>query len=161
MLVTGVYFSDIVLAVHVVFVVAAFGVLICYPVIAAAAERIDRRSVPLLLRVRVIIGRSLVNPGLLFVVAAGVYLAAHLGDWGKFYVQWGIGAALVIGALEGMFVIRRSGKLAALAQRDIDASPEGDVVWSDEYLSARTRADQVNALLAMIVVVTVYLMAVK
>lgn len=161
MLVVGTYFWQIVLAIHVVFVVAAFGVLVSYPVIAAAAERIDRRSVPLLLRVRVIIGRSLVNPGLLLVVAAGIYLAADLHEWHDFFVQWGIGAAVVIGALEGGFVIRRSSKLAELAQRDIEAAGSGEVVWSDEYLSRRARADQVNTLLALLVVVTVYLMVVQ
>ncbi len=44
MLVPAVFFWQIVLAVHVVFVVAAFGLLLSYPLITIAAERIDRRS---------------------------------------------------------------------------------------------------------------------
>ena len=76
-------------------------------------------------------------------------------------MQWGIGAVLVIGGLEGMFVIRQSGKLAELAQRDIDASGVGEVNWSQEYIAARGRADQVNTLMAMLVVVTVFLMVVQ
>lgn len=161
MLVPAVLFSQVVVAIHVAFVVAAFGALITYPVTVIAAERLDRRSVPLLHRVRKILGRSLVNPGMLVVVIAGVYLAFDLHEWGQFFVQWGVGAVLVIGALEGSYVIRQSGHLADLAQRDVDAAAGGEVRWSDEYVSARTRADQVNALMAAIVIVTVFLMVVQ
>lgn len=162
MLAPAVLFWQIALAVHVVFVVAAFGLLLAYPFIVIAVERFDRRSVPVLLRVRQLLGRSLVNPGLLIVVIAGVYLAAHQHQWGQFYVQWGIGAVLVIGALEGGFVVRQSGKLAELAARDISASPAGgEIVWSSDYLDARNRHDQVNALLAVLVVVTIFLMVVQ
>jgi hypothetical protein len=162
LLVPAVYFWQIALAVHVVFVVAAFGLLLAYPFIVIAVERFDRRSVPVMLRVRQLLGRSLVNPGLLLVVIAGVYLAAEQHQWHEFYVQWGIGAALVIGALEGGFVVRQSGKLAELAERDINASAgNGQVTWSNDFLAARGRADQVNALLAVLVVVTIFLMVVQ
>jgi hypothetical protein len=162
LLAPAVFFWQVALAVHIVFVVAAFGLLLIYPFIVMGVERFDRRSVPVLLRVRKLLGRSLVNPGLLLVVAAGVYLAAHDHQWHEFYVQWGIGAVLVIGALEGAVVIGQSGKLADLADRDIAASPAtGEVLWSGDYLAARGRADQINALLAVIVVVTIFMMVVR
>ncbi|MDE3134049.1 MAG: hypothetical protein KGL15_08290 [Acidobacteriota bacterium] len=162
MLVPAVYFWQIALAVHVVFVVAAFGLLLAYPFVAIAVERFDRRAVPAVLRARQLLGRSLVNPGLLIVVIAGVYLAAEEHQWHEFYVQWGIGAVLVIGALEGAFVTRESGRLAELAERDVNASRgNGQVAWSRDYLAARSRADQVNALLAVLVVVTIFLMVVQ
>ena len=81
MLVPAVYFWQIALAVHIIFVVAAFGIVIAYPAVAVAAERIDRRSVPVILRTRKVLGRSLVNPGLGVVVIAGVYLASELHQW--------------------------------------------------------------------------------
>jgi hypothetical protein len=161
LLVPAVFFWQIALAVHIIFVVAAFGIVVSYPLIAIAAERLDPRSVPLVLRLRQLIGRSIINPGLLIVVLAGVYLSANLHQWHAFYVQWGIGAVIVIGALEGAFVIRQSGKLADLAERDIVASGDGEIDWSDDYLTARGRADQVNALMAVIVVVTVFFMVVQ
>ncbi len=162
MLITAVYFWQVALAVHVVFVVAAFGLLLVHPFIVMAAERLDRRAVPGILRVRRLLGRSLVNPGLAMVVIAGVYLAAYEHQWSRFYVQWGIAAALVIGGLEGAVVIRQIGRLADLAERDLAASgPAREVTWSAEYLAARGRADQVNALLGVIVVVTTFLMVVK
>jgi len=160
-LVEAVVFWQIVLAVHVVFVVAAFGLLLAYPLITIAAERLDRRSLPVILRIRVLLSRSLVNPGLLVVVISGVYLAAQQHQWSDFYVWWGIAAALVIGGLEGALVTRQSAALAALAERDVGLFGEADGGWSSDYAAARSRADQVNALLAVIVVVTTFLMVVQ
>ena len=161
MLASAVFFWQVVLAIHVVFVVAALGALVAFPVISLAAERLDRGSVPLLHRVRRVLGRSLINPGLLVVVIAGIYLASDLHTWHEFYVQWGLGVIIVLGALEGVFVIRQSGRLAELAQRDIDAASGGEIKWSPDYVAARGRADQVNALMAVLVIVTVFLMVIQ
>jgi hypothetical protein len=161
MLVPAVFFWQIVLGIHVVFVVAALGALVAYPVIALAAERLDRNSVPLFHRVRQVLGRSLINPGLLVVVLAGIYLATDLHTWHDFYTQWGLGVVIVLGALEGAFVTRQSGRLAELAQSDIDAAAGGEIKWSSDYVSARGRADQVNALMAVLVIVTVFLMVIQ
>lgn len=161
MLVSAVTFPTVALAVHILFVVAAFGIVIGYPVILLAAERLDRRPMPVLHRVRVNVGRALVNPGLLVVVIAGVYLASHLHQWSHFYVQWGIGAAVVIGALEGAFVIPQEKRLAELASRDIEAAGEGEVEWSRDYLAARNRASLVGWLMALLVAATVVVMTVQ
>jgi hypothetical protein len=161
LLVPAVFFWQIALAVHIIFVVTAFGIVVTYPFMIIAVERIDRRSVPALLRMRKLLARALVNPGLAVVVIAGVYLAAELHQWHEFYVQWGIGAVLVIGALEGAFVVRQSGRLADMAQRDIEAAGGGEVTWSEDFVAARGRADQVNAIMAVLVVVTIFFMVVQ
>ncbi len=161
MLIPAVFFWQIILAVHIVFVVAAFGLLLSYPLITMAAERIDRRSLPAILRVRMLLSRSLVNPGLLLVVISGVYLASQQHQWGDFYVWWGIAAALAIGGLEGALVRRQSAALATLAERDVSLFGSEHGSWSSDYVTARGRADQVNALLAVIVVVTTFLMVVQ
>lgn len=189
MLVTAVVFSQVVLAIHVVVSVAAYGVLICYPVIAAAVERVDPRAVPALLRARLLVSRALVNPGMVLVVASGVYLTFEWSQWGQFYVIFGIIVAVVIGGLEGAFVAGGAERLAQLAQHDLDLAasdlPSGvgasgqaadggarggargsvasapKVVWSPAYLAARTRADRVNILLAALVVAVLCVMVVQ
>jgi hypothetical protein len=130
-------------------------------VIVLAAERLDRRTMPVLHRVRVIVGRSLVNPGLLVVVIAGVYLASHEDAWSHFFVQWGIGAAIVIGGLEGSFLIPHEKRLARLATRDIEAAGGGEVKWSDDYAATRNRANLVGWAMALLVAATVVVMTVK
>ncbi len=155
-------FFQVVLAIHIVFVLIAFGIVVAFPVIAAAVERIDRRAVPALYHARRTAGRTLVNPGLLIVVIAGVYLAAHLHQWHEFYVQWGIAAVVVLGALEGAFVIRQSKRLAEVATEEItEAGSGGEVNWSSKYINRRGRSDAVNLLMAVIVIVTCFLMVIQ
>jgi hypothetical protein len=85
-LIPAVFFWQIALALHIIFVVVAFGTVVTFPLLASGAERLDRSSVPLILRLRQLIGRGFVNPGLLVVVLAGVYLASKLHQWHYFYV---------------------------------------------------------------------------
>jgi hypothetical protein len=165
MLVPAVAFSDFILALHILGAVIGFGVVFAFPVLFSVAGRTDPGVIPWLLRARKSIGRYLVNPGLTLVVLAGIYLASDEHYWSSFFVAWGIVAALVIGALEGSFIIRRAGALADLAERDLAASavPSGgrrtSATWSSEYAAQLRRFSAVGNLMALIVVVTVFLMA--
>ncbi|MGC9221589.1 MAG: hypothetical protein ACP5H2_09620 [Solirubrobacteraceae bacterium] len=161
MLLTALSFWQLALGLHVIIAVAALGVLVAYPLIGVTAERTDPRVVPTLHRVRVTIGRSLVNPGLALVLIAGLYLAGEHHLWDRFYVIFGIVAVVVLGAVEGALVGRYSKRLAEIARRDVDASGDGRVLWSDEYLALRAGLDRGNALMALIVIITVFLMVVR
>jgi hypothetical protein len=161
LLVTAVTFPDIVLAIHIMAVVLAFGIVVAWPLVAQVVEGVDPKAVATLYRARVLLGRTLVNPGLLLVVIAGVYLAAHGHDWKEFFVQWGIAAAVVLGALEGALVMRQSRKLAELATRDIDAAAGGSVSWSEEFVAGRSRNSMISIAMAIIVLATVYVMTVN
>jgi hypothetical protein len=161
LLVTAVAFPDIVLAIHIMSVVLAFGIVVAWPLVSQTVERVDPRAVPMIFRVRVLLGRTLVNPGLLLVVAAGIYLASDLHLWKQFYVMWGLGAAIVLGALEGAVAMRQSRKLAELAASDIESAGSGSVSWSEEFITRRGRADMVSMLMAVLVLATVYVMTVK
>ena len=151
-------FFQVVLAIHILAVVIGFGVTFAYPIMFAAARRADPAVLPWLYRTMQRFGRFLVNPGLLVVVLAGVYLASHLHQWKVFYVQWGIGAAIVIGAVEGAFMIPREGRLAKVADRDL-AAADGGVTWSDEYNSTFRQLSAGGVILNLIVIVTVFMMA--
>jgi hypothetical protein len=160
MLVTAVAFSDVILAVHIAAVVISFGVTFAYPVMLIASERMDRRTVPWFHRLQQAIGRRLTNPGLTIVLLAGIYLASHEHQWKSFFVQWGLGAVVVLGGLEGGFMIPTAGKLADLAERDLAAAAAGSVQWSPEYLKLRRRVGLVGALMSVLVLLTIYLMTV-
>jgi hypothetical protein len=164
-LIQAVVFSDFIVAIHILAVVIAFGVTFAYPLLFAAAARVDPTVTPWLLRSRQRIGRLLVNPGLLIVVLAGIYLASDLHQWSTFYVPWGIGAVIVIGGIEGSVIIPRAGRLAELAERDLAAAavPAGgqrvSAQWSSEYQAGFRQLSIAGGLLDGIVVVTVFLMA--
>ncbi|MGI8412090.1 MAG: hypothetical protein ACR2LV_04595 [Solirubrobacteraceae bacterium] len=159
MLLTGVAFSQVILAVHILAVVATFGVTFAYPLMALVA-RSDPRTAPGVHRLRMLIGQRLINPGLLVVLLAGIYLASDLHQWKKFYVQWGFAAVVVLGALEGGVMIRGERKLARLADRELGGSSPGGVTWSAEYSALRKRTAAVGGVMSLLVVVTVYLMTV-
>lgn len=152
---------EIVMAVHVMAVVIAFGGTFAYPVMFAAAGR-DPRSLPLLHRIEYRIERWLVNPGLLVVVVAGIFLASDGHLWSEFFVQWGLGVAVVIGALVGSVMIPTAKRAEALAERDLGAAGEsGEVELGEEYRAAVRRLAIVGTTLWALVLATIFVMVVK
>jgi hypothetical protein len=161
MLIQAVVFWQLVLAVHIVAVVAGFGVVFAYPVFVLAGARLDPRAMPWFHRMQQMVGRRLINPALGVVLIAGIYLASDLHQWKQFYVGWGVVAVVVIGALEGAVMIPGEGRLAELAERDIAAAGDGAVAWSPEYQAQVRRVGAFGALLSLLIVVTVFLMTVQ
>jgi hypothetical protein len=117
---------EIVLAVHVMAVVVAFGVTFAYPIIFAVGARHGPRSLPLLHRIEYTIERLLINPGLLVVLAAGIFLASDGHHWSEFFVQWGLGSVVVIGALVGSVMIPTAKRAEKIAARDVATAGDGE-----------------------------------
>jgi hypothetical protein len=153
---------DVVLAIHIVGVVMAFGVVFAYPIMFALAAKHDPRGLPLMHRIETTVDRTLVNGGLVAVVGAGIYLASDGKHWSEFFVQWGLGAAIVIGGLVGSVMIPASKRAQRLAERDLAPSDgKGNVEMSEEYRAVTRRLAIVGSLLSALVVVTIVFMAIK
>jgi Predicted integral membrane protein (DUF2269) len=150
---------DVVLAIHIMGVVVAFGVVFAYPLMFRVAANADPRSLPTVHRIETAIERVLVNGGLVVVVGAGVFLATDGKHWSEFFVQWGLAAAIVIGGLVGAVMIPASKKAQQLAERDL-ASGDG-AAMSEEYQAVVRRLQVVGSLLSVLVLVTIFFMAVK
>jgi hypothetical protein len=161
MLVTAVAFWQVILAVHIAAVVVAFGVTFAYPLILAVGSRLDPRALPWFHRVQVTLGQRLVSPGLVVILAAGIYLASKLHQWSTFYVQWGLGVTIVLGALGGLFYAPHERKLAELAERDVNAAADGEVRLSEEYLATRRRYAIGGWGGPVLILITAYLMTVQ
>jgi Predicted integral membrane protein (DUF2269) len=152
-------FYEVVLAVHIMAVVIAFGVTFAYPIMFAVAAKHDPRSLPLVHRIEYTVERMLVNPGLLLVVLAGIYLASKGHYWSDFFVQWGLGAVVVIGALIGAVMIPTAKRAEVAAARDVAAAAGGDVEMGEEYQALVRRLSSVGSLLSLLVLVTIAIMA--
>ena len=152
---------EIVLALHIMGVVAAFGVTFAYPIIFAVGAKAQPRALPLLHRIEYSIERWLVNPGLLVVFGAGIYLASDGHHWSAFFVQWGFAVVIVIGALVGAVMIPTSKKAEQAAARDIAAAGDGEVVFGEEYQGLVRRLNLVGTTLSLLVLVTILFMVVK
>jgi hypothetical protein len=152
---------EIVLAVHVMAVVVAFGVTFAYPIMFAVTARSDPRALPLMHRVEYTIERTLINPVLGLVLIAGIFLASDGHHWGEFFVAWGVAAAVVIGAVVGAVLIPTAKRAETTAERDIAASTGDPVEMSEEYRMLTRRLQVVGTLLSLLVLVTVLFMVIK
>src|SRR6185312_801284 len=118
-MVLAVTFYTFVLAVHIAAIVIAFGVTFAYPVMYAVGIRSEPRSMPGLHRIQHTVGKFFISPFIGLSLLAGIYLASKLHAWSRFYVQWGLGAIILLGGLGGAYLAPRERKLAELAERDI------------------------------------------
>ena len=152
---------EIVLALHIMAVVVAFGVTFAYRSSSPSGQKTQPRALPLLHRIEYSIERWLVNPALVVVLGAGIYLASDGHLWSEFFVQWGFAAVIVIGALVGSVMIPTSKKAEQAAERDIAAAGDGELVFSEEYQGLVRRLTLVGSTLSGIVLLTILFMVVK
>jgi hypothetical protein len=162
MFTTAVAFYNVILAVHIAAVMAAFGITFAYPVIFTVAQRIgDPRGLAWFHRVQIQLGKRVITPALAVVVIAGVYLASDVDAWGEFWVLWSLGAAIVLGALGALFFEPTETRAAELLERDIAAAGDGPFQPSPEYEAVASRAGMVGGLSGLLVLVTVFVMTAK
>ena len=152
---------DWVMGVHIIAVVVAFGWTFTLPLVFAVAAKRDPRSLPLLHRNEVVISRYMTNPALLVIVAAGVYLASEGHHWSEFFVQWGLGAVIVIGALVGSVLIPTAKKAEDAARRDLESYSGGEFTPSPEYAALTRRLGAAGGLAWVLVLLTILFMAAK
>lgn len=157
----AVAFFEVVLAIHIAAAVIGFGATFTFPIMFSVAARHELRSLPVLHRIEYTIDRWLVNPGLAVVVIAGVYLASKLHQWSNFYVQWGLGVAIVIGALVGSVMIPTAKRAEQIAVKDISEADGGPVSMSQEYRKLVNRLSTVGGLLSLLVLITIYFMVTR
>jgi hypothetical protein len=150
---------EVVLAIHIMAVVVAFGVTFAYPIMFTVAARQDPRGLPLVHRIEYTVERTLINPGLALVLLAGIYLASKGHYWSDFFVQWGLAAVVVIGALVGGVMIPTAKRAELAAARDVAAGGDGEIVLGEEYRALARRLTAVGTLLSLIVLVTILFMA--
>jgi len=148
-----------VLAVHIMAVVLAFGVIFAFPLVALTGRRMDPSGLPWFHRMQRKLGQALISPGLLVVIVAGLYLAGKLHTFSAFYVQWGIGVSIVLGGLVGGYLGPRQSKLATLAERDLSTGAGGrGGALGKEYVALSREVDIVGLVACLLVLVTVFLM---
>jgi hypothetical protein len=155
----AVQFFEVVLALHILAVVFAFGATFAYPVLLGTVTKADPRALPALYRALHAISQRVIMPGVAAILLFGIYLASHLHLWSSFFVQWGLGVVIVIGAVEGAYLGPREKRLIEVADRDVAAAGEGQVAFSAEHDSLVRQVGVVGALMDLLVVITIYFMA--
>jgi hypothetical protein len=131
------------------------------PLWYVVAARSAPRSLPLLHRIEYTATRFVLNPALLVVLAAGIYLASEGHHWSEFFVQWGLGAIVVIGALAGSVMIPTSKGAEEAAEADLAAAGDGEPQQGAAYMALVKRLNVVGSVLWLLVLLTILFMAAK
>lgn len=145
------------LFIHVLAVVLAFGPTFAYGIIFSVLPKYPR-SAPAFFEAIRKIDNYLVNPGMLVVLAAGIYLMAK-GNWdgSEAFIAVGFVAIIALFGLQHAFFRPQGRKAQELAERDLS----GGDTFSAEFEEISRRLGTVGPIAGLIVVVAIFFMVVK
>lgn len=156
----AVHFYDVIVFVHILSVLIAFGPPFAYGMFTAIAEREGRGESVLAVGKGIIFwDRVPGTVGMTLVLLSGIYLASD-GPYGmgSFFISWGFVAIVVLFGFAHGFFVPRVKRLLAVAERDLEEPGEG---LSPEYHAISAQIARVGMLAAVIVVLTIYVMTAK
>lgn len=154
-------FYDVVVAVHVIGVVAAFGVTFAYPVLLTYMKRQQPHAMAALHAAQDQLGKKVITPSMVVVLVAGAYLASDIDVWDRPWVSVPMLILIVLFGLGGAFFAPQERKLSDLAQRDIAAAAGSKVEFSAEYEARYKRLMTVGLVAAALVAIAVFVMITK
>jgi uncharacterized membrane protein len=148
----------IALFLHILAVVLAFGPTFGYAFFFSVSPQYPRATPAILAGVQKV-DKYLVNPGIVVLLLAGIYLLADEPVWetSDAFISVGFVAIIVLFGLQHAFFQPEVREAKALAERDLKA---GDTL-SDEFVALGDRIGKVGTLAGVIVVVTIFFMAYK
>jgi hypothetical protein len=148
--------------IHVSAVVVGFGATFAEALMFPVAMSVDKRHLPFVHKLGIAINQRLATPALALILITGIYQTID-GDWefGSFWISATFLIVIVLGGLLGAYFIPTDRKLAAMAERDIKASGDGEIVLSDEYQRGAKRIGAVGAFAGFLVILAVFLMVTK
>ncbi len=143
--------------IHILAVVLAFGPTFAYGLIFSVMPKYPR-SAPAFFEAIRRVDNYLVNPGMVVVLLAGIYLMAE-GNWedSETFITVGFLAIIVLFGLQHAFFRPQGRKAQELAERDLKS---GDTL-SAEFEEISRKLGAVGSVAGLIVVVTIFFMTVK
>jgi uncharacterized membrane protein len=152
-------FYNLVLFVHILAAIVAFGVTFAFPLIDAALHRpANRHHLAWWRTMQVEIERKLIGAAATVLLLAGIYLAAA----GPFdFGSTSVSAGIVIMGVGGAVLTPAERKAAELAKRDIVAASGGEVTLSPEYEAVARRLRIAGGAASALVVIALFLMVMK
>jgi uncharacterized membrane protein len=157
----AVEFYDVSVWVHVCAVVVGFGATFAESLTFPLAMKLDKRHLPYVHRLGVAINRYMASPALLLIIITGIYQTADRWEFGDFWISATFLIAIILGGLNGAYFIPREQRLAQRVEREIGASPDGEVTLSEDYLRKARTMGMVGALAGILVLLAGFLMVAK
>jgi uncharacterized membrane protein len=157
MLIPAIVFYDVILFVHVLAVVLAFGVVFAYPLLEAYIRRTSPGDLVVLHRAQVFLTRRLITPSMVVILAAGLYLALDRWSLGDAWISSTFTILIVIFGLVGAVVTPTERRCAELAEADRRAGGAP----SEAYEAQARKLTASAGFVLLLVVVAIFLMTVK
>lgn len=149
----------VILSVHILAVVIAFGVTFTYPLLDAFARRGHIRDLAALHRFQSFLSGRVITPAMVVVLAAGFYLTSD-GPYklSKPWVSAGFGILIVLFGLVGAVFTPTEKKLAALAARELES---GSGTPSAEYEALSRRLAMFGMFAYLLIIAAIFVMTTK
>jgi hypothetical protein len=148
---------------HIIAVVVALGPTFGYGIFFSVLPKYPRAAPALIEGMRKI-DRYLVNPGMIVLLIAGIFVLADSGIAGHnvwsgsdFFVVWGFIAIIALFGVQHGFFGPRMAQLQEFAERDLQ---KGDT-FSDEFEASSKMIAQVGAATGVLILLTVFFMVYK
>ena len=145
---------SVVLSVHVMAIVLAFGVTFAYPIIGPFIGKNHPGSLRAIHEMQERIGKFLITPAATLALATGIYMASDHDLFDRVWVQIPMGILIVLLGLGGAFFSPQERKAAELA-------PGEGQPPSAEYMAVIGRVSKVGMLASLLVLVAIFLMITK
>jgi hypothetical protein len=159
MIAAAIHAYNVGLFIHILAAVVALGMTFGYGFFVAFAQANHREALPGVLRAITAANRYVVTPGLIVVLLAGIYLVNKSDEFkaSDSFVGVGIVAVIVLlGMIHGYFRPNEI-KAAELAERDLAAGGG----FSPEFEAVSRKLDVAGRIAGLIIVVTIFFMAVQ
>jgi hypothetical protein len=152
----------VVQSVHIMAVVAAYGLPLAYPLFIPYVRRNHPRSMPGVHDVQYRLNVWLTGPGTALILAAGIYMASKHDLWGQTWVAVPVAIIAVIVVVGGGVIVPATRRMATLARADVDAAGgAGAIAWSREYKQVYARYMAAEVLLGVLVLTAIFFMTAK
>jgi uncharacterized membrane protein len=153
----AIVFYDVVLFVHILAVVLAFGVMLTYPLLYAYVRRTTIGDLVALHRLQVFLTSRLITPAMVVVLVAGVYLALDRWSLGDPWISASFAILVALFGLGGAVFTPTERRCLQLAERDLR---DGGRPSADYEREARKLAI-LGPVVGLLIVVAIFLMTVK
>lgn len=153
----AILFYDVVVTLHVICVVIAFGVAFVYPAIIPWFVKTHPEAMPAVHEMQVRVGRLIITPFATLALLTGFYLAADADVFSEVWVTVPMVILIVLLGLGGAFFTPRERELAVIARRDLDAGGG----FSDEYATKAQSVALVGAASSALILVAIFFMVAK
>src|SRR3954452_9598820 len=157
----AVRFYDVAVALHVMAILIAFGAIFAYPVLTSYVLRNHPRAVPALYGAMNVLGRRIISPMGGVALLLGIYLASDADVWSEVWVTVPLIILIAVLGLGGAVFSPAERRVVALAESDVAAAREGEVVWGERTQAEVRRLGAGYTLAALLVLVAVFFMVVK